>query len=348
MIDKALQYSPSFGVDEFRELLKKFQIDEHNPSLPADKWDICVTTGSQDGISKSMDMLVDEGDYVLVEDPTYAGALMALKPLNANLTAIPSDGEGLIPSELDKILQNWPTERKKPKVLYTIPVGQNPSGATISLSRKVEIYKLAQKHNLIIIEDDPYWNLRFEGEELKSFFSMDTDGRVLRLDSLSKVVSSGFRIGWVTGPKFLVERIQIDQQSNELHSSGISQVAAYTLLSKWGREGWLTHVAKIKEFYRNRRDMCIKYAKQHLTGIATWNTPSAGMFLWIKLNGVKDTKELIQKKAVEKKVILLPGTAFTVDNSPSSYIRCSYSLATETEMDIGLQRLAEILHEHNN
>jgi len=142
---------------------------------------------------------------------------------------------------------------------------------------KVEIYKLAQKHNLIIIEDDPYWNLRFEGEELKSFFSMDTDGRVLRLDSLSKVVSSGFRIGWVTGPKFLVERIQIDQQSNELHSSGISQVAAYTLLSKWGREGWLTHVAKIKEFYRNRRDMCIKYAKQHLTGIATWNTPSAGI-----------------------------------------------------------------------
>jgi len=119
-------------------------------------------------------------------------------------------------------------------------------------------------------------------------------------------VSSGFRLGWVTAPKFLLERIQIDQQSNELHTSGISQIAAYTLLKHWGRDGWLNHVSNIKTFYRNKRDMCIKSAEKHLNGLATWNVPSAGMFLWIKVNGVHDTKELIQKKAVEKKSYITP------------------------------------------
>lgn len=212
-------------VEWFKNLQKK----EHKLEN-IKKWEICITNGSQDGLSKAFDLLLDEGDYLLADNPMYSGSLSALQPIgvnivgnnegikkNRNLTffmiGIKSDQDGLNTDELEKCLKNW-SYPKKPKALYTVPTGQNPSGSTLSLARRQHLYKLASEHNFLILEDDPYFFLQFRKPEdyLPSLLSMDTEQRVLRFDSCSKIISSGLRIGWITGPKFLVDRIQIDLQ----------------------------------------------------------------------------------------------------------------------------------------
>lgn len=242
---------------------------------------------------------------------------------------VPLDGHGIIPEELDALLNNFPTNYpgvKKPKVLYTIPTGQNPSGATLDNVRREKIYAIAQKHDFLIIEDDPYWYLRLnplpgqqagEATELKSFFSMDVDGRVVRTDSVSKILSSGLRLGWVTGPSELMTRLEFHQQATNLHASGLTQMLVYKLLDQWGMDGFKAHIQKVKDFYSEKRDITLQAAEKHLRGLAEWSAPSAGMFIWFKLNGVTDTENLIKEKAVKAKVVMVPGKVFSPSNSVS-------------------------------
>jgi kynurenine/2-aminoadipate aminotransferase len=247
------------------------------------------------------------------------------------------------PHALEEILM-----ASKYKVMYTIPSAGNPSGATSTLERKKRIYQLAQKHQLLILEDDPYYYLQFD-QRIQSYFSMDTDGRVLRFDSLSKTLSAGLRLGWVTGPKPLIERITYHQQSTNLHASGISQLIASCLLEKWGVDGFYAHIASICEFYKEKRNQFLELAQIHLAPVADWNPPSGGMFVWIRLKTIKDSKELIASKAKEKKVLLLPGIEFFIPNSPpTNYVRASYSTASKEQMDLALQRLREVIDTANS
>ncbi len=256
-----------------------------------------------------------------------------MRPWGLKLIEVPLDGQGIIPEELDALLDNFPTKFpgiNKPKVLYTIPTGQNPSGATLTNARREKIYAIAQKHDFLIIEDDPYWYLRLnplpgqetkEDADLKSFFSMDVDGRVVRTDSMSKILSSGLRLGWVTGPSALINRLEFHQQATNLHASGLTQMLVYKLLDQWGIEGFKSHIQKVKDFYSQKRDVTLKAAEKHLTGLAEWSPPSAGMFIWFKLNGISDTENLIQEKAVKAKVVMVPGKVFSPSNSVSSIWR---------------------------
>lgn len=179
-----------------------------------------------------------------------------------------------------------------------------------------------------------YFPFYCEQRQPPSFLSIDTDGRVLRFDSLSKVLSSGLRIGFATGPKALIDRITLHMQCSVLHTSGLSQAVAYALVSQWGAEGWARHIQLVQNFYRQRRDVFLALLKKHLTGLAEWNVPTAGMFVWIKLAGVQDSKALIEEKAREKKVLLMPGQAFVPSSKATSYVRASFSIATETDMDL--------------
>jgi kynurenine/2-aminoadipate aminotransferase len=259
-----------------------------------------------------------------------SGALSALRPWGLKLIDVPLDGQGIIPEELESLLDNFSTKypgAKKPKVLYTIPTGQNPSGATLTNDRREKIYRIAQKHDFIIIEDDPYWYLTLnplpgqakneQEEQLKSFFSMDVDGRVVRTDSMSKILSSGLRLGWVTGPAALVNRLEFHQQATNLHASGLTQMLVYKLLDQWGIDGFRSHIQKVKNFYSQKRDVTLKAAEKHLTGLAEWSPPSAGMFIWFKLNGITDTEELIKEKAVKAKVVMVPGKVFSPNKEVS-------------------------------
>lgn len=357
MVKRALQYSPSYGIPELLSWLKKLQIKLHNPPTvhyPSDQgqMDLCITSGCQDGLCKAFEMLINPGDPILVNEPLYSGTLDAMRPLGGNMISVPSDEHGIIPDSLRKILSQWKPEdskdpsKKTPKFLYTVPNGNNPTGYSLTHDRKKEIYELARKYDFLIIEDDPYYFLQFNKPWVPSFFSMDVDGRVIRADSFSKVLSSGLRVGFMTGPKSLIERIVLHTQVSTIHACTLSQLMVSQLLYQWGEEGFLAHVDRTIDFYKTQRDLILAAADKWLSGLAEWHVPKAGMFLWIKIKGISDTKELIDKKAVEKQVLFVAGSGFYIDSSaPTSFMRASFSLVTAEQMDMAFQRLAELIKE---
>ncbi|XP_073433421.1 kynurenine/alpha-aminoadipate aminotransferase, mitochondrial isoform X1 [Dendrobates tinctorius] len=357
LMKKALQYSATPGVPELVSWLKELQKKLHNPptlsySPDQGQMAMCVTTGSQEGLSKVFEMLVNPGDNVLIDTPTYSGTLAAVKPLGCNLIGVPTDQHGIIPQALKDILSRWRPqdviipEKKSPKILYTIPNGGNPTGASLTRDRKIEVYKIAQEYDLIIVEDDPYYFLQFNKPWAPSFLSMDIDGRVIRADSMSKILSSGLRIGYLTGPKPLIDQIVLHMQASTLHTSAFTQIMVVQLLQKWGVDGFLEHIESVIQFYRSQRDAMLVSADKWLTGLAEWHSPTAGMFLWIKILGVPDTHQMIMLKAIGKEVLLVPGSAFNIDSSePSSYVRASFSLSAPEKIDQGLERLASLIIE---
>ncbi|ELU04387.1 hypothetical protein CAPTEDRAFT_156025 [Capitella teleta] len=352
----ALQYGATPGHGDLLKFLKEMQKTLHNPPTfdrPPDEGglDVCVTTGSQDGICKSMEMLINPGDNILIDSPTYAGTLAILRPLGCNMLSVATDHQGMIPDALQDVLSRWkPSEKRDPqssmpRVLYTIPNGVNPTGASLTLKRKEQIYKIAQDYDLLIMEDDPYYFLQYS-ERAPTFLSLDVDGRVLRFDSFSKVLSSGLRVGFVSGPRPLVNRIEMHMMASVMHTPMMSQMLVSELLNMWGMDGFLKHVDEVVDFYRDKKDSTIKAAEKHLTGLAEWHEPVAGMFLWMKLKGIEDTKSLIEEKAARKEVLLVPGCAFMADDTaPCPYVRASFSLASKENIDLGLSRLAALIRE---
>ncbi|XJO76520.1 hypothetical protein BDV3_007030 [Batrachochytrium dendrobatidis] len=342
-VKQALQYSATPGLEKFVEWLKKFQVHEHGRD-PLE-FDVCIGNGSQDLLTKAIDAFVTDGGSVMMECPAYVGMIAYVRPTGANIVEIPSDADGLNPDAMEKTLANWPDVKTRPKILYTVPTAGNPTGVTTSLARKKRVYEVARKYNVVIMEDDPYYFLQFGEKRDPSYFSFDVDGRVLRFDSLSKVLSGGARIGWVSGPKMLVERIILHSMGSNLHPSGISQIMMYSLLEKWGIEGFLEHNRKVAAFYKEKCDAFMSSAKRHLDGIAEFVAPKAGMFVWMKLIGIDDSTDLIKRKALEKKVLLVPGIEFLPNARATPYVRASYSLATKEDIDLALQRLRELVLE---
>jgi kynurenine/2-aminoadipate aminotransferase len=342
-IEEALQYSPTEGVPSLQNWLLNHQVVRHG--INPNDYSLLVTSGSQDGLTKAFEMLidVDGGDSVLVETPLYTGTSAALRPMKCELLEVAIDGDGIIPEDLERVLKN--NKGKKIKFLYTVPTGQNPSGATLTAERKKAIYKLACEYDFLILEDDPYYYLAFEGVLPTSFLSLDTEQRVIRFDSLSKVLSSGMRIGWCTAPHELAERMHLHLQTAALHASSLSQVVAYQLLKEWGMEGLNLHTLEIQAMYRSRRDAFVKAVDKHLNGLVEYTVPKAGMFLWLKLNGIDDTLAIIQKMK-DYLILLVPGQAFSPNNQPSPYVRASFSVVSEPDMDIAMERLARALREY--
>lgn len=314
--------------------------------------DICVTAGSQEGLSKVFEMIINRGDNILLNEPAYSGTLQALLPLGCNIINVASDGYGIIPDSLKEVLSRWKPEDSKnpqkntPKCLYTVPNGNNPTGNSLTSNRKKEIYELARKYDFLIIEDDPYYFLQFNKPWTPSFLSMDVDGRVIRADSFSKILSSGLRIGFITGPKPLVERIVLHTQVSTLQTSTFTQLLVSQLLHQWGEEGFLAHVDRVIDFYRSQKDAILAAAEKWLSGLAEWHAPTAGMFLWIKVKGIYDVKKIIEEKAIKKEIFFISGSDFYIDSaSPSPYLRASFSLASPEQMDKAFQRLAELIKE---
>ncbi|XP_033736617.1 kynurenine/alpha-aminoadipate aminotransferase, mitochondrial-like [Pecten maximus] len=354
-MNKSLQYSATSGLPMLHQWVSDLQTSVHSPPDTGHPMTCVITNGSQDGLCKAFEAFVSPGDNVLLEHPVYPGSLAAAQPLGCNLIPVQSDGDGIVPDDLRKTLSHWsPADVKDPesdipKVLYCIPNGGNPTGSGLTLKRKQEIYSIAQQYNLIILEDDPYFYIQFTRPFVPSFLSLDVDGRVLRFDSLSKLLSSGMRIGFVTGPKPVVDRLTYHLMCSSMQASGLSQMTLAMILKEWGLDGFLDHTDKTAKFYENRCQLCLKAAKKHLTGLAEWSEPCGGMFLWLKLLNITDAHELITKKAYLRDVLFVPGNVFTFDSSaPCQYVRASYSTATEEEMNMAFARLAELLKEETS
>ncbi|XP_059501024.1 kynurenine/alpha-aminoadipate aminotransferase, mitochondrial isoform X2 [Stegostoma tigrinum] len=352
---RALQYSSSAGIPELISWMKELQKRAHNPptinySPERGQMALCVTNGSQEGLSKVFEMLLAPGDFILLDTPTYPGTLAALRPLGCNILSIASDKHGLIPESLSDILSKWAPEEAKnpesdiPRILYTIPNGGNPTGVSMTADRKQKVYQIARKYDLLIIEDDPYYFLQFEKPWAPSFLSLDVDGRVIRTDSFSKILSSGLRMGFLTGPKPLIDRVVLHIQVSTMHTSTFTQLMVAQLLKQWGQDGFLKHIDRVAQFYTKQRDAMHKSAEKWLK--ADWQVPSAGMFFWLKLKEIPDTRRLISEKAIKKEVLLVPGQVFMIDSSlPCSYLRAAFSISSPEEIDQGFQRLAALIKE---
>lgn len=364
-LNAALQYSPTPGLPDLVKRLTIMQRAEHQPPEYEGGFSVAVVPGSQDGLAKIFDMLVSEEDSLLIEAPTYSGTLAALEAKGCNLVGVPTDDSGLNPENLRHVLDEWtPQMGKKPRVLYTIPTGANPTGASMSMERKREVYRIAQEHDLLIVEDDPYYYMQYAAVRTASFFSIDTDGRVLRTDSFSKILSSGVRIGVVTGPKQLVEQMCLHNQATIMHASGLAQHAVLSVLRHWGvGEGddsdavsaqkfplWEDHLGNLNTFYQKQCDAFFEAADKYLVDeagepLAEYKRPTAGMFVWMKLKGVADSTELIMTEAVEKKVLLVPGSAFYPGAPKSSYVRAAFSVASVQQMETAMQRFGAMLRD---
>eukprot|EP01114_Cavostelium_apophysatum_P015774 TRINITY_DN4371_c0_g1_i1.p1 TRINITY_DN4371_c0_g1~~TRINITY_DN4371_c0_g1_i1.p1 ORF type:complete len:433 (+),score=97.46 TRINITY_DN4371_c0_g1_i1:107-1405(+) len=363
-LNQMLLFSPSLGRPELLEWIRTYMEGEHGRNFQDEDLISCITSGSQDALQRAVDLLLQEGDSVLVERYTYSGTLAALKPLDCNLIEIDVDEHGIVPSHLKQVLDNWKTSAnskfKFPKVLYVVPTGQNPTGATLPNDRRRQIYDIACDHNLLILEDDPYYWLQFEDSpgynQLKSFFSMDKGkNRVIRFDSFSKVFCTGFRVGWVTGPRKYVQRIGYNLEAGAQSASTVPQLLIYNTVKSLGHEGWMKHVKKVQRFYMHQREVILKAAEKHLTGLAEWASPSAGMFIWFKLLGVEDCNDLVSRDAIEKLILLVPGSAFApsyytagsekVEKPKCPYLRASFSNSTPEQLEEAIKRLADILKE---
>ncbi|KIK69758.1 hypothetical protein GYMLUDRAFT_150603 [Collybiopsis luxurians FD-317 M1] len=356
----ALQYGATAGTAELVQWLTSLTCHLHSCQSD-ERWRVTVGAGSQDLLYKGFNALVDSGDSIFIESPCYPGVLPIVQALGCNIIEVPSDADGMDPTAIASILEKWPEDKPYPKLLYTVPFGSNPSGSTTTLSRRSEVLSLARQYDFIIFEDDPYFHLYYGSfPRPPSYFALEHKtgtevGRVLRFDSFSKIMAGGLRLGWATGPRPLINAIDLHSSASNLQASGLSQMIVLKLLKHWGIQGFLSHTATCAQFYRDKRNLMEEYLKKHLTGLADWSPPNASMFYWIKLRLPPSTKiENIQgdegdsvlfltEKAVGGGILVLPGACAYADGRRSCHIRVSFSMLDESEMDEGLRRLASLL-----
>ncbi|KAJ8088404.1 hypothetical protein PM082_022477 [Marasmius tenuissimus] len=344
-----LQYTDTAGVPNLLDWLGGLQEKVHGRRPKGEGWRISVGAGSQDLIFKAINVMVNPGDSVLLESPMYAGVIPMFNNLGCDVHEVETDAEGISAASLRRILESWPEGKPKPKVLYTVPYGCNPTGMTATLSRRKEVLKLAREHNFIILEDDPYYYLYYgTTERVPSYFSLELEepevGRVLRFDSLSKILSAGLRIGFASGPERLLSAIDAYTGNSNLQTSSLTQMVTLGLLRKWGHDGFLTHTRGVSAFYGHKRDVFEQAMNRHLKGLCEWVRPEAGMFFWFKLNVPgEDSDAIIRTKALQNGVLALPGTVFLPRGGKTAYVRAAFSLLAPADVEEALRRLANIV-----
>ncbi|KAH8074790.1 PLP-dependent transferase [Cristinia sonorae] len=345
---QGLQYGPTAGLPSFIEWVYGLQEKMHGRKK-GEGWRVTIGGGSQDVIYKAVSSLINPGESVLVESPVYAGVLPMFQALHCDLVEVETDSNGISSDSLRKTLESWPASKAKPKVLYTVPYGCNPTGMTATIERRREVLQLAREHNLLILEDDPYYYLYYgDLPRPPSYFALELEqpevGRVLRFDSLSKILSSGLRIGFVSGPDPLLQAIDMHTAVSSLQTSSLTQTIAFALLNQWGYDDFVTHTQNVSAFYRAKRDVFEAAMRNHLEGLVEWDRPHAGMFFWFKLLlDDDDSESLVRTRAYENGVLALPGTVFLPDGRKTAYVRAAFSLLDGDQAEEACRRLGEVV-----
>ncbi|KAI0663886.1 PLP-dependent transferase [Cubamyces menziesii] len=344
---RGLQYGSSAGLPDLNDWLIGLQEHSHGRKR-GEGWGLCFGTGSSDLIYKVCNALLDPGDVAMIEAPVYAGVVPMFHNTGCTMIEVGGDAHGTDTKGLREMLENWPVDKPKPKVLYTVPYGCNPTGVTSTLERRLEVLELARKHNFLIMEDDPYYYLYFgDAPRPPSYFMLERDqpevGRVIRFDSLSKVLSSGMRIGFLSAPQPILDAVVLHTITSNLQPPTITMVLSLRLLKEWGYDKLRAHVDRVAQFYHAKRDVFERLMHKYLDGLAKWNTPEAGMFFWFKLNNLTDSEALIRTKALENGVLALPGTVCHPDARKTAYVRAAFSLLAEEQADEALRRLRDVI-----
>jgi len=335
-----LQYGTTEGYNPLREFLNKWTAPRLGRELTLDE--IILTTGSQQVLDMFAWAVLDHGDVIITEDPSYMAALNVFSNHGASFASVRMDGDGMVVSEIPALIEKLRKEGRKVKFIYTIVNFQNPGGATMSLERRKELVAIAEKYDVKIFEDDPYGYVRFDGEHLPSIFSFDKAGNTVYAGSFSKILSPGVRIGWVSGPKDIIRQLTVFKQALDLCSSPITQVLTY----EYCRKGYLdSHLPSIVENYRVKRDAMEKSFEKHLAPLGfTWVKPQGGFFYWLNTGGI-DSGDLA-KRALDKKVAILHGAPFCVNPEAGIHsIRTNYTFSQPDVIEEGVSRLAQAVQE---
>ena len=348
----AQRYAP-FAWAPLRSWLLEHVAEQHKP--PVTEWDVSITAGSMCGIDTVLRLLVDPGDTVLCEEFTFLASKDLLQTLGAELLPLQMDHLGLLPSAVEAACEERLRAGKPPpKLLYTIPVGQNPTGSRLQPERYAQIYALAQKYGLTIVEDDAYFYMQHRSAEPATplpglsglgptYLSLDTDGRVVRLDTFSKVLAPGFRLAWISGPKGFIAKVDGLQYCSSQWGCSISMAILAKLLHT---PGWLlTHVTELQQAMRERCAALLLAADTHLSDLATWQPPQAGMFLWVELKAAREPAALLgAMKRIG--VAVMPGESCAAAPPPAGHrhFRLSYVI-DEDQYDVGLQKVRQLVTE---
>ena len=332
----ALQYSTTEGYAPLREHLRDYMKKTHNVGRDFD--DLIVTSGAQQIMDLFTKSILNEGETVLCEAPSFIGSLNDFRSYRAKLVGIPMDTDGMNMEALEKALQ---TERNV-KFIYTIPNFQNPSGITMSLEKRRRLYELAKQYGVMILEDNPYGDLRYEGEPLPTIKSFDEDGIVLYAGSFSKVISPGMRVGYAIGPKPVLAKMTVCKQGQDVHTNIWSQVVCYRFMTEYDFDA---HLEGLRAIYTKKRALLLDLMEKNLAPHITWDPFNGGLFAWCHLPKGVDMMAFVQK-ALEKKVCVVPGTAFlTSENEPCDAFRINFSTPTDEQLTKGIELLGETIRE---
>jgi len=325
---RSLQYSTTEGDPLLRERIAELLTGRGLATRPDE---LLITSGSQQALTLAATLLLEPGSTVLVEDPAYLAALQAFKLAGARLVPVGCDDDGLIPEALEAAVR-----RDKPVLLYTVPTFQNPTGRTIPADRRGEIARVAAEHGLWILEDDPYGELRYDGEPVAPIAAHpDVADRVLALSTLSKIVAPGLRIGWVRAPASVHRSLVIAKQAADLHTSTVDQAASALWLANADLPAHMEHLRSV---YRERRDALVGGLSEALPSGSTWNVPGGGMFVWARLPDGWDASELLTS-ALERDVAFVPGAPFFCGEPDVAALRLSFTTHSPDEIEEGLGRL---------
>ena len=341
---QALQYSTTEGYPPLREMIVRHMA---RYGILVDTENVLITTGSQEALDLVGKVLINPGDRILTEEPTYLGAIQAFTMYGADYVTVPIDGDGLQTALLDEAL------RSGPKFIYALPNFQNPSGVTLSLERRRALVRLADEHGVPILEDDPYGQLRYEGDHIKPLVVLDAEaqhceknghytGNVIYLSTFSKTLAPGLRLGWVVAPKDVITRLVQAKQGTDLHTSSLDQMIAYEV----ARGGFIDqHVRTIRDVYRRRRDLMLASLERAFPDPSAgvrWTRPQGGLFLWVMVPEWIDTA-LVLEDAIRERVAFVPGAAFYPQGGGRNTMRLNFSNATDPMIEEGIARLARAL-----
>lgn len=328
-----LQYSVTEGYPQLRETLKEYMKSHHNVGRDFD--DILITTGAQQIMDLATKSLVNEGDVVITEAPSFIGSLNTFRSYNAKLVGVKIDDDGMNMEELEKALQT----HKNARFIYTIPNFQNPSGITMSLEKRKKMYELAKKYNVLILEDNPYGDLRYSGEYIPCIKSFDEDGIVLYAGSMSKVISPGIRVAYVIAPKPIFQKMVVCKQGNDVHTNIWSQMVCNELMTKYDFD---THLEKLRNLYRKKAQFMMDLMDKYLVPMGiTYAKITGGLFTMCTLPDYVDMQEFC-KDAIKNKVCVVPGNAFLTDESEECHtFRVNFSTPTDEQLEKGIKLLAK-------
>ena len=334
---RALQYGPTEGFELVKGCIADVMAAE---GMRVDADEVLVTTGGQQAIDLVCKTLLDPGDVVVAEAPTYPGAIPTFCSYQADVVQVSIDRDGMRTDELASTLERLEREGRRPKFIYTVPNFHNPAGVTMSRDRRGELVAIASERQLLVLEDNPYGMLRYEGERLPTLHSLD-DEFVIYTSTFSKILSPGVRLGWAVAPAPILEKMQVGKQGSDLCSSSISQ---YFVRAYFDAGPWEHYIGSLVEIYRRRRDVMLDAMAEHFPREAEWTHPQGGLFIWATMPDYIDTTDLLAR-ALQEKVAFVPGRAAYLDGRGGSSMRLNFSGVDEAAIREGIRRIGEVVHE---